>query len=299
MKWQLYRVVYRLKSNLHIGWRKIGNLMQTRHYIPSRTWHGATTSLLTQHLGKHDYLDVGDFVHKHLIFSYFFFATDKENPLIPCWQEGHITYGLPEKKTIPSNEFEYRFIKSQASTAIDTQSNTSLEGQLYEVEYIVPYIQETEAIKPVFVVGHLFVRAHNEQVVCEENDVLVQGKALFGEVLRRSQVGGERRYGFGMLELQEWSQCTEVFGYNNIALEDKYPILTIPAKKPVLAHLHVKGNLNIHGTLEPLVGREWHQSKGPGNQLSQAVVCFAPGATLTSTPATFQIGPLGIWEILL
>jgi hypothetical protein len=318
MTWQAYRLVYQLKSPLHVGWRKIGNLMQTRPYIPGRNWWGAATALLTQHVGTCDYESVGNLVRDNLIFSYFFLATDQDKPLplVPGWDtsKGKTYYGpLPENQSqevvgetdtskgktyygpLPPDQFERRFLKSQAATAIDTQSNTSLEGQLYEVEYIAPYDQEASngAATPVCVVGYLFARA-GEQVVCQSNDVVVKGKPLFNQVLRRVQIGGERRYGFGTLELVKAIEPPEnkLFGYE-WKPEGNYPVLTIGAGMRVPAHLRAEGCPSLEGKLEPLVGREWCQKKGPGQQISTVQICWSPGTPLKHESAV-EVQPLGV-----
>ena len=59
-----YRLVFQIKSPLHIGWRRIGNLMQTQYYVPGRSFWGAVTANLTRWLGETNYRKIGEWVKK-------------------------------------------------------------------------------------------------------------------------------------------------------------------------------------------------------------------------------------------
>jgi hypothetical protein len=48
MNWIGYRVVFRLRSPLHIGWRKAGNVQVTRPYLTGRSFWGALTERLVR-----------------------------------------------------------------------------------------------------------------------------------------------------------------------------------------------------------------------------------------------------------
>ena len=48
MVWTIYRVTLKLTSPLHVGWKKIGNLMITRPYVTGRTLWGALTARLVR-----------------------------------------------------------------------------------------------------------------------------------------------------------------------------------------------------------------------------------------------------------
>ena len=36
MTWHCFRLTYELRSPLHIGYHKVGNVQRTRYYIPAR-----------------------------------------------------------------------------------------------------------------------------------------------------------------------------------------------------------------------------------------------------------------------
>ena len=84
MAWQAYRLVFRLESPLHVGWRKIGNLMQTRYYVPGRVFLGAVTTNLARWLGETNYRQTGEWVRENLRFGYFYPAENPDKPSVSC-----------------------------------------------------------------------------------------------------------------------------------------------------------------------------------------------------------------------
>ena len=48
MRWTTFSVIFRLRTPMHIGLCKVGNLQQTRSYIPGKTLWGALTEWLTR-----------------------------------------------------------------------------------------------------------------------------------------------------------------------------------------------------------------------------------------------------------
>ena len=145
MAWRCYKLVYKLNSPLNIGWRKMGNLLQTRKYVLGRTMWGAVTAKLTQELGEYNYKNIGEFVGDNLIFTNFYPALDPVFPLLPNLQDGKQYMG-----NIPSDEFDFQFLSSRASTAINIEVNAAEESQLYEVEYIVPETKDNNSRQVFF-----------------------------------------------------------------------------------------------------------------------------------------------------
>ncbi|MCQ3972419.1 MAG: hypothetical protein DPW09_03110 [Anaerolineae bacterium] len=288
MTWQVYRLVFRLESPLHIGWRKISNLMQTRSYVPGRIWWGAVTAGLTQWLGKTDYRQTGEWVQENLRFGYFFPAENIDDPLYPVQSAGETVYG---QNKLSESVFERRFLNALASTAIAHEANVAEEASLHEVEFLTPSLNLGQ---PVYLVGHLFVH-QNEEIAIRNDDVEVQGLSLFSQVIASLQIGGERRYGFGRLTLcrSECRRVSDIFGYL-LNQQDGQCCVTVPARRPLLAHA-IAGGLRLNGSIEPLVSREWAQQSGPGRQVTLLGLCYVPGSTVASD-TTFTIGQYGIWE---
>jgi hypothetical protein len=289
MSWHAYRLVYRLESPLHVGWRKIGNLMQTRPYVAGRCWWGAVTSHLTQWLGVYDYQAVGEFVRENLIFGYFFPAEDTVRPLFPRWVSGDIRYG---DELLPADEFERRFLSSLASTAIDYQHNTAAEGQLHEVEFVVPRTEKGD----VFIIGHLLVR-EGDRIRSANSEVHVDELPLLTQVLAQVRIGGERRSGFGRLQLitDQIVQCNDIFGHA-LELDGERPVLRVNVANPLPAHFLVDG-LDAEGEIEPLLGREWDEDTGPGRRLSIAMICWTPGSR-TRQMGRAEIRPMSIGAMI-
>lgn len=298
MSWQAYRLMFKLESPLHIGWRKTGNLMQTRYYVPGRIFWGAVTASLTRCLGKKNYQQVGDWVRDNLRFGYFFLAKDLNNPLYPTYSKGNIKYGYD--KTLSEPEFERQFLSSIASTSIDADVFASQEGSLHEVEFIIPTL---DTGRSVYLVGHLFVRVQNYDefsltnpvisVIFEDNDVKLQEHSLCQKIVPTLQIGGERSYGFGRLKLcQNGCKMTnKLFGYD---LDKENLSVTVDKQKSLFAHA-IANDKSVSGTIEPLVSKEWAKNLGPGRSISLLGLCYTPGSVVIKE-TSFMIGHYGIWE---
>lgn len=286
-----YRLVFRLESPLHIGRRKINNLMQTRYYVPGRVFWGAVTAHLTRWLGGTDYRRVGTLVRDYLRFGYFFPAKIPDEPLYPRQDRQHPAEFVYGQNTLPEAKFEREFLNVVTSTAIAHETNAAEEASLHEVEFLTPSLALG---RPVYLVGHLFVHG-DEKITSTGADVQVQGISLFSQVLASLRIGGERRYGFGRLTLDR-NMCQpvdEMFGYDLRRNEGRWCV-TVPAQQPLLAHA-TTGGLRLSGAVEPLVSREWKKERGPGRQITLLDLCYAPGSLVTST-TTFAIDRYGIWK---
>lgn len=288
MAWTVYQVVYSLKSPLHIGWRKISNLMQTRYYVSGRVWWGVATAYLTQWLGSRDYQDIGKFVRDSLIFGYFYPTINPDKPLLPRYnkKDGEWYYG-----DYTSVQFEQKFLRSLVSTAIDSQANSAEEGLLHEVEYIVPWLSLNE---PVYLVGHVFAKA-GEEIHPEQNDIVVKGMSLFREVLAAVRIGGERRYGFGEVQVNR-EQINQVEHIFRLTFDGtgQQPLVKIKENYPVFSHTLID-EVEAIGAVEPLIGSAWDQIRGPGRQLHHLGICYVPGSIITSD-MIFAVGDFGIWK---
>lgn len=282
MSWQAYTVMWRLKAPLHAGRGKVGNLQLTRPYVTGRMLWGALTERLARlqaaAAGRpatetDDYRQAN--AHNNLRFSYFFPALRENNHFVRQW---------PTKN---EGLFRYRFLDSYASTALDYGRGGALDGSLHEVEFIMPDTRPADSddkSHPVYLIGVLFVQA---------------GTVVpWREAVARLQLGGERGYGWGWVEqARPLAPTTNLFDYA-LGLEDDEPSVTVPAKKPLLAHTIVQGE--AQGEIEPLVGREWgdgDEGQGAGQRVVFTNLCYAPGA-LVSQETAFRIGPYGIWKAI-
>lgn len=261
MTWNVYRISLRLLSPLHIGWRKLGNLQQTRSYATGRNIWGALTERLARDSGS-DYTSTGNQVDEQLAFTYFYPSTMPDMVSLWPWDD--------------EDEFQWTFIGSYSSTALNNRA--AEEGSLHETEYIAPY---TRHGKSVYLVGYIF----------EREDCQLRWR----DALKRLRIGGERGYGWGRLTVEGEPQGNqqECFNYKCDCTGDR-PLIEVPKDKPLLAHTRAN-HVNDKGFIEPLVGRVTETTTGRfGKNLCMAEICWAPG-TITSNEGKFIISEKGLW----
>ncbi|MGH9427844.1 MAG: hypothetical protein ACRD2L_16275, partial [Terriglobia bacterium] len=285
MAWQVHQVVFRLRSPLHIGWGKVGNLQRTRPYVTGRVLWGALTMRLTRDAANgrnsatdsREYLRAGDELHRSLAYTYFYPATRSGTGYQIAWP-------WPNE-----SQFRRRFLGSYSGTALSYPQQAAATGMLHEVEFITSRTLDTG--EPVFLVGYVFERDGCElkwQAAC-----------------KRLQLGGERGYGWGDLGRIESSEYTSEDLFDGKAKFNgmgERPVISLPASKsspePLLAHT-LTANLPASGEVEPLVGREWRSYNTHNHHAGQHVefsgVCFAPGSTVDQ-PLDLVIGEFGIWQ---
>jgi len=297
MTWTTYRVAFRLLSPMHIGWRKLGNMQQTRPYVTGRVLWGAYTARLTRELRSRDYEGVGEEVDRQLAFTYFYpaISSDPDKPPDPdkvdLWP-----WGNSREKDGPE-KFSWLFLGSYASTAL-SDGHSSEEGSLHETEFIAPFVRTrtpNEEPQPIYLIGYIFERqkpASNSKYVVNVRQ----------DMLDDLQIGGERSYGWGRVKVHSAKPLNEddsktCFGYK-LDCKGNLPEITVPKDGALLAHTEAE-SLEVkkveNGTLEPLVGRETTSPTTFGKVVSKADICWVPGTTITEEK-TFQIQPRGIWK---
>lgn len=281
MSWQAYRVVFRLRSPLHSGWRKVGNLQITRPYVIGRAVWGALTMRLTRDASQESgpatdsqqYLKIGKQVHQSLAFTYFY-------PALKSGTDYQVAWPWENEKT-----FRHRFLSSYPSTALAYPQQAAAEGLLHEVEFISPCTLDTG--EPVFLEGYVF----------EKEGCVLDWRAAF----KRLQVGGERGYGWGRLELEAISplESSQLFHLATCEVdgETPLPLIRLLAGGRLLAHTPAPGG-SIAGDIEPLVGREWrsHNSRRryAGQHIAYTDICFVPGSQVDQA-SDFAVGKFGLW----
>jgi hypothetical protein len=276
MTWAKYALHFRLLQPLHIGYRRVGNLQQTRTYVPAKVMWASLTARLTRQThhrpSGNQYDEIGRMVEQYFRFSYFYPALEDKQPYYH-WDN--------------ASNFAYRFLNSYASTALNYDQYAAEEGLLHEVEFIAPYarpLNDGES-SSVYLVGYLYVR-----------DDLDEKLQDWWAALHKLQLGGERGYGWGRVQLICGLQKPVDEGLNEPQVEYK-------AGKKIMTHaLAVDKNgrkavTNVTGPIEPLVG--WERDNDETNsrkwRVSQAIVCYAPGARVTED-VIFTIGHYGILE---
>lgn len=269
MNWQPYKVCFRLLTPLHIGASKVGNVQRTRPYLPGKTLWGALTARLTRdfpNLGG-DYERVGKRINAELAFSYFYPAL---GDVVDCW---------PWDET---GEFDWRYLGSYAGTALDYSQNSAQASTLHETEFIAPISRDG---KPVQLVGYLFVR-HDCNLPWQT-------------VLPRLQLGGERTYGWGRVQIGSCVAGAEpLFGTFNINLTGDRPHIVLTTHDCLLAHTLTADIAagQIQGKVTPLVGRETRDAHSHGQHfVEQTPIVWEPGATVQNS-LKIQISDQGLWK---
>ncbi len=311
--WIAYEVAFQLLAPLHIGWRKVGNLMQTRPYVTAKNIWGALTARLARDRAEgqgrkanpQDYRRVGEEVGESLAFTYLFpaLAPDPLEALYPVQAGDGPVFG---RGRLSVELFDYLLLDTCSSTALDDKRYAAEEGSLHEVEMIRPrtrpldgtslggqYGADADALgASTYLVGYVLVRDG--------------GPRGWLDAWERLQIGGERRYGWGRVSLARCVLTTSerLFGLFHLVepIVDR-PILLAGAEGPALAHTlaaefdDARPLASVAGTVEPLVGRETRLDEKPGFGAipSQPRICWTPGATIPRG-ARIAIGHYGIWE---
>ena len=275
MSWQKYDLVFRLLAPMHIGWRKVSNLQQTHGYVTGKVFWGALTARFTREAEEgakgEAYQNMGDLVKKHFRFTY----------LYPALQNGggyKIYYPWEAE-----DEFDYLFLDSYASTALNYASKSAEDGLLHETEFIAPRTRDNQ---PVYLKGSMYVRDGLADIIENwqpDSPISVMEAAAHNDfaraihdALNKLQFGGERGYGWGRVQL-----------VTPLPLSGE-PVSGEPVSELVNgrlpAHLETTelNGLTVNGPIEPLTGWERNNNKNDERNwsLSQAEVCYAPGATV-------------------
>lgn len=279
--WKKLNVVFRLKSPLHIGYMpfEVFVFSPTRYYVPGRNFWGAITKRITEYLYEkpkaENYKVIGVKVMKNFRFSYFY-VYDGKTVYFPRYTENGLKYG-DNSHEITKSEFEYRFIGSFVSTAIDT-TGTAKDKSLHEIEFINSrFKDENGNTKDVKIAGCIWIKEDTEI------EKIVLGEGIFIEnsnVIEELILGGESKYGFGHVVLESINEIS-VFEWND-------PESVEIGSKPLPAHLKYEKDLKFKGDIELLTGRGYYDPNStetaggnkPGAAISIPEYYFVPGTIL-------------------
>ena len=302
MPWEHYRLLLRLESPLHVGFRKVGNLMQTRRYVPARTLWGAlvaslTRSLCSPPLQRQHFEAFEKFVNDHLRIGYLW-------PTAPCHPKG-----LPEEVLLfPWDDpelFDYLFLDAYVSTSVDPLGAATEEGSLHQVEFIAPYTRGPVTVKcrripggiPVYLMGDLWIRhpqVNKTAGPCSPPRDLVhtfQNLSL--------QLGGERTYGWGRVRVEISKEDGRQLSVSPSWAWKEEPdgiVVTPSNSNPVEAPAHLlatPSSEGLQGPIEPLTAYRFQHD---GFHLVSPEIAYRPGARV-EPGARFRIRPQdGLWE---
>jgi hypothetical protein len=280
MAWTHYSLKFRLLSPMHIGYRKVGNLMQTRYYVPGKNIWAALTARLTRdhHDGKQgkEYTKIGNYVQENFRFSYLWPSLDEKKPYFP-WEH--------------EEDFCYSLLDGYASAALDYSSYSTEEGSLHETEFIAPVARNG---LPVYLLGDLWAK----------NGIDARD---WQTSMNNLQLGGERTYGWGRLALcSDWegnsSRSGKTVTFHEWREKDGKIILTLNQGEKITSHALAYGEgatKDVAGPVEPLVGRDWGEHAGQNTPFEK--VYFSPGSRVkeeseANRKIEFEIGINGRWR---
>lgn len=289
MKWKQYQIIFSLKSPLHIGYRKIGNLMQTRKYVHGKIIWAALTARLTRDCGRGAdgmaYKKIGDAVKRNFRFGYLWPAVPADNVTrVKNWDdvETFFSYDVDDKnvkylkdlfphpKLNDTPPFDYLFLDSYASTALSAHVYSSEEGSLHDTEFLAPY---TRDLRQVFLTGSLWVLNN-----------LPESLEDWEAKLRYVRFGGEESYGWGRVQL--------MYCASGVSIDPD----CFPWSGPIPAHVEVMNSGEIiQGCIEPLVG--WETKSSGIQKVGSATIAYVPGSSTKNGVLNFAIGESGIWTL--
>lgn len=291
MSWQAYKLVYQAMGPIHIGWHTLGYIKLTRHFIPGKNIWGALTANLTRTYGSgtQDYEYFGNKLKgesPELLPGYFYPSYDRVNPLLPRFTKKGLQYG----KDLYKSKFEKTFIGSTGQTAILPASNAAEDETLHESEYIGSQVEIKGQHKPVFFIGHLFLREDSKDFGWSDY------RFNLHPVIKEIFVGGDKKYGWGRLQLVNDPETDgpqrDIFGHKLV----KDPLsLRINKEEPLPAHIKISNAIKIKGDIEPLVGREWSTGSevgtknGAGQMISKVELCWIPGSMIDGNEETIPV----------
>jgi len=167
-------------------------------------------------------------------------------------------------------------------------------ASLHEIEVILPRQRKGEEEENhkqgnVFITGNIFIKEGKEgklNLLADDNIIKLNDLSINDVLKEGIQIGGERRYGFGLIKV-----------HNNL---EQGVVLTDLVKKiraytPIEAHLKVSDHLDLKGNIEAVVGREW-DGRGAGRGLSKGFLAWVPGSVAMSD-INVKIREFGLLEV--
>lgn len=196
-------------------------------------------------------------------------------------------------------EFEKNFISSIPFTAIESESMSADYGSLHEIEIILPRQrkgEEEENYKQgnVFITSNIFIKEGKEgnlNLLADDNIIKLNDLSVNDILKEGIQIGGERRYGFGLIKVHNLEQ-SEGRDYD-VFMTDL--VKKIRAHTPIEAHLKVSDHLDLKGNIEAVVGRKW-DGRGAGQGLSKGFLAWVPGSVVLSD-INVKIREFGLLEV--
>ncbi|MGB9791800.1 MAG: hypothetical protein ACPLTR_04390 [Thermacetogeniaceae bacterium] len=323
MNWTAYGVILRLETPLHIGWRRVGNLWQTRPYIlPHQLLAALAVRCAEWGEGGDEggssvpYVRKLEWLKKRVKFTYFFPALEKdlESCYLPFYDEKdrlkwRRSEGEPSELT--AEEFDYLFLDAEMRTGIDYSWDAAREGQLFAFECVRPRCREWPGEnkgKEVYFGGYVFIA---EEFLPKERSGGMT-KEFLARLLDRLQVGGERKYGWGLVKVLEedvrgpHEHEIRLYGCEGITamLDSEVRVTVKKTDVGIPAHVLLHGAEDkIDGQVEVVLTRST-RSEGRLVSYGKEILgkpCYQPGSKCKAENTEFLIdaggGIWGVWKV--
>ncbi|OKY78316.1 MAG: CRISPR associated protein, RAMP family Cas5 group [Candidatus Methanohalarchaeum thermophilum] len=275
--WECYKLLYELKTPIHIGsGKKYGIIDRTRYYVPGKTMWGATVAEIGNQKELKENKKWGSLkksLCSPLKFTYFYiFDKNEENePQIPKYGENGLKFGLKGDNKSRS-EFEKDYIGSFVSTGVEKETGSASEGDLYEIEVIED--RRNRCNERLCILGYVFIN------VDEFEELNGLEEENFIDWVNELQIGGERKYGYGEIELDKKERIDLENETENKTIFNNWEIHNLSSNNPIIKSKdsdnegnNIFGHLlldestlkdidSIRGDLEPLIGRVYDGSEG-------------------------------------
>jgi len=277
MSWKIFKAKFKIKSPLHIGYYKMGLLQRARYYVPGKNlWAGVTakiTPMIKANPSSFDYKTIGSFLMKNVIFSYFY-LTCEERGLKPEFKEGEgLKYG-----ELSISKFEKRFITSIPSTAIEPESLSAENESLHEIEVLLP--KEKEIGNPLYLSGYIFVNCLADvdfSISVKDREIKINDKNITNVLKEGIFVGGERRYGFGYIQLQKIKEKEDS---KRFEVKNNRIYVKLQQEEPIESHLKVNSGISLKGEIETVSGREWGNKGSGRKEIVSKFLAWVPGSLM-------------------
>ena len=185
-KW--YKLVFKQNQPIHIGKVNWGVINETEIFIPGWTMWGALTNAYLRESGFKNEEEVEK---KFEVITNFFPSFDGETILEPNYRDGEFHLG-----DFSESEFRLYFVDTTLKTSIEPILRKAKDEHLYEFDYILP-APKKEFEEIVRKKGFKNVLYWVGLIALTE----IEGNFLKSRL--KIWVGGDRRYGFGELEVKE------------------------------------------------------------------------------------------------
>lgn len=274
---KLYKLIFKQIQPIHIGMGSYGVVNETRIFIPGWAMWGALTNSLGILEGWNDQ----DYKTKKSVFekiSCFYPCFDKtgkqENIFFPAYKNGEFGFKSEKNGFYSENKFRAEFVDTFVSTSILPESRSAKEESLHEIDILLPKPKkdfvESAAGDQIYWVGFLKIDE-------EPSKKLEKRYQIF--------VGGDRRYGLGLMTLEdvfvEEFECFENKENEIITLKNFYEVDTAAGNN--------SSDFFIEGKTELIVTRNYE----PNNSDSlNHKYCLVPGSKVRKIEGSFS---KGIW----